>query len=158
MAVSRAQAVVEMELGFIMADSCRLLRKEVDRRVRHTGLSRLQWLLLAHIERRPGCNLTLLAERLQKPAGTLARVAGSMEHAGWVIRKDDGYYLTPQGTNLNAEVKGPAQTLLEECFHGLPPERRKAFVRDLGHIRANLLWLATDRDERSPASPGLRRV
>lgn len=141
----------------MLADACRLMRKQVDRRVKHKGLSRVQWLLLAHMERRPGSSLALLAERLQETKTALTRIVAEMERSGWVMHRAGGYYLTPLGLDVSAGVKAPALALLKQCFHGLSPERREAFMIDLSHIRANLLWMATDGDETGPETTPSRR-
>lgn len=139
----------EPQFGFLIADISRLLRKEFERRVRTSGLPRSHWLAVAHLGRRGGCTVAALAENLQMARPAVARLVGRLEREGFVMRRKTVpgrtavWHLTPRGSALVVELAGPGAQLHEECFHGLPPARRVALLRDLAHIKANLLWLTT---------------
>lgn len=141
---------LEPQFGFLIADINRLLRKEFERRVRSSGLPRTHWLALAHLGRRDGCTVAALAENLQISRAAAARLAVRLERAGLVIRRKSEpgrtllVHATPKGSAVLAELDVPGARLRDECFHGLPPERRAALLQGLAHVKANLLWLTTD--------------
>lgn len=136
----------ERSLGVIIAEISRLARKEFDRRVRHLGLTRAQWLFLYHLAQRPGSTQTELAERLQLEKITVSRHAARLLRAGKIERRNDRHdrrayrlYVTKQAEPLVVRLGRMAADLRDQYFAGLSPERRSALINDLLHIKANLL-------------------
>jgi MarR family transcriptional regulator, transcriptional regulator for hemolysin len=135
-------------LGFLIADLNRLLRKEFDRRVRSLGLTRAQWLFIAHLGRRPGCTQSELAESMQLEKITVSRQAERLARAGWIRRVDDAsdaraYRLHPtiKARRLYAELDRRAADLRSECLAGIPATRLPALFHDLSRIKTNLLQM-----------------
>lgn len=135
-------------LGFLVSDVSRLLRREFDRRVRHLGLTRAQWLLLTHINRQPGARPTDLAESLQQQKITVSRQAARLERAGWLKREDDRHdrraqrlLLTRKAERMVARLGVVAEGLLAEAARGLSGARQEALVRDLQRIKRNLVTM-----------------
>lgn len=133
-------------LGFLIADLNRLMRKEFDRRVRSLGLTRAQWLCIIHLVRQPGCTQSELAESMQIEKITVGRHAERLVGAGWIRRadnKDDAraYRLFPtaKARRLFAELDRRAAGLRSEYLAGIPAARLPGLLRDLSHIKANLL-------------------
>ena len=138
-------------LGFLIADLNRLMRKEFDRRVRHLGLTRAQWLFIAYLAQRPGCTQSELAELLQLEKITVSRQAERLVRSGWVSRRDhaaDGrayhLHLTPRARRLSERLENVAADLRADYLRGLPAERRLTLREDLLHIKANLHRLETN--------------
>jgi MarR family transcriptional regulator for hemolysin len=132
-------------LGFLIADLNRLMRKEFDRRVRHLGLTRAQWLFISYLTRLPGCTQSELAEALQLEKITVSRQAARLVKAGWISRRDhaiDGraYRLhpTPRARAMAERLAEVAGGLRRDYLRGLAPPRRIALRADLLHIKANL--------------------
>jgi DNA-binding MarR family transcriptional regulator len=146
--MSALRANTERHLGFLLSDISRLARREFDRRVRHLGLTRAQWLFLFHLSRQPGATQSELAELLQMEKISVSRQAGRLERAGWIERRDsqeDGrayhVYLTPRAGRIVEKLDSMATEFRADYLRGLPPARRSALFTDLSRIKANLLEL-----------------
>jgi DNA-binding MarR family transcriptional regulator len=136
----------ERSLGVIIAEISRLARKEFDRRVRHLGLTRAQWLFLYHLAQQPGSTQTELAERLQLEKITISRHAQRLVRHGWIERRDnaaDGrayqLFVSRKAQPLVNRLSRTAAALRDEYFAGIPVTRRDALIDDLLHIKANLV-------------------
>ncbi|MES1195176.1 MAG: MarR family transcriptional regulator [Opitutus sp.] len=146
--MSALRANNERHLGFLLSDISRLARREFDRRVRHLGLTRAQWLFLFHLNRQPGATQSELAEQLQMEKISVSRQAERLERAGWIERRDsreDGrayhLYLTPRAGRIVEKLDHMATELRDDYLRGLPHARRSALFADLSLIKANLLEL-----------------
>ncbi len=146
----------ERSLGVIIAEISRLARKEFDRRVRHLGLTRAQWLFLYHLAQCPGSTQTELADRLQLEKITVSRHAERLLRAGWIERRNDvqdrrAYHLfvSREAGPLVSRLSRTAAELRDQYFAGLPRSRRDALIDDLLHIKANLLCMDAKAKSRS---------
>ena len=83
------QEDISRNVGFLLHDVSRLLRKQFDARARELGMTRAQWRVLAHLGPREGINQTALAEILEVESITLGRHIDRLEEAGWVERRAD---------------------------------------------------------------------
>jgi DNA-binding MarR family transcriptional regulator len=136
----------ERSLGIIVAEISRLARKQFDRRVRQSGLTRAQWLLLYHVARRPGSTQTALAERLRLEKITVSRQAERLARSGWIERRNDArdrrvyrLFVSSEAAVVVNRLSRVATALREEYFRGLPRSRRETLIDDLLHIKGNLL-------------------
>jgi MarR family transcriptional regulator for hemolysin len=77
------------QLGFLLHDSARLLRRAFERRAAAYGLSSAQWRLLAHVLRHGSIAQARLADLLEVEAISVSRLIDRMEQAGWVTRLPD---------------------------------------------------------------------
>ena len=146
----------ENSFGFILSDISRLARKEFDRRVRHLGLTRAQWLVLVHLARRPGCTQSELAEAMQMQKITVSRHAERLVKARWIERRDReedarAYHLfvAQKALPLIKQLATISEDMRREYMHGLSPKRRDALMADLLRIKTNLVRLTTDSRRRS---------
>ena len=55
----------EPNMGFLLADVARLMRRNFDRRAQQIGLSRAQWQVLAWLKRNEGISQAALADLLE---------------------------------------------------------------------------------------------
>lgn len=138
----------ERSLGFLLSDISQLARKEFDRRVRHLGITRSQWLFLFYVARQPGCTQSDLAETLQIQKITVSRQAERLVRARWLERRDSAHdgrayhlYLTAKAERIVMRLSGVAVELREEYLRGISANRRDALIGDLEHIKTNLLSL-----------------
>jgi DNA-binding MarR family transcriptional regulator len=132
--------------GFILGDISRLARKEFDRRVRDLRVTRAQWLVLMHLARNQGCTQSDLAEAMQMQKITVTRHVERLLRAGWIERYDhaeDGrayhLYLSRKAEPLIDRLNGVADQLRGEYMLGLSDSRRDALMKDLLHIKNNLV-------------------
>ena len=147
---------LENNFGFILGDISRLARTEFDRRVRHFGVTRAQWLVLFHLARRPGCTQSDLAEAMQMQKITVSRHAGRLVRAGWIERRDradDGrayhLYLSRKAEPLIDRLATVADELRLEYMQGLSAPRRAALISDLLAIKSNLVRIDAESRARS---------
>lgn len=145
----------ERSLGVIIAEISRLARKEFDRRVRHLGLTRPQWLFLYHLARNPGSTQTAIAERLQIEKITASRQAERLLRDGWIERRSHAHdgraytlHVSEKAQPIITQLAAIAESLRNEYFRGISAPRRDALIDDLLHIKANLLRLDADAKQR----------
>ncbi len=79
----------DLNVGFLLHDVSRLLRKRFDRRARGMGMTRAQWRVLVHLAPRQGINQSALAEILELDNVTLGRHVDRLEKTGWLRRHPD---------------------------------------------------------------------
>ena len=154
--MSVARPLPERNLGFLLAEINRMARKEFDRRVRHLGLTRAQWLFLFFLGQQPGATQSDLAELLQMEKISVSRQARRLEQAGWIerrARRDDGrayqLRLTPRAARIAAQLNGHAVDLRADFLRGLSQARRAELLDALLLIKGNLLRLGQSAQTRS---------
>jgi MarR family transcriptional regulator, transcriptional regulator for hemolysin len=132
-------------LGFLIADTARLLRKRFDQRAREVGLTRAQWQVLAYLAMNEGINQAGLADLLEIEPITLSRHLGRMEEAGLVIRQPDPrdkrariLLLSEQANRLLDGFRAVGRCVIEEITAGLTPDEIEAMKHGLRHVRAAL--------------------
>jgi DNA-binding MarR family transcriptional regulator len=74
------------ELGFLLHDVARLMRKRFEQHARGFGLTRSQWQVLAYLSRNEGISQTRLADLLDLEPITLSRIVDRLVEAGFVAR------------------------------------------------------------------------
>lgn len=137
---------LDKNLGFLLHDVARLLRKRFDQRARALGLSRAQWSVLAHLARHDGIKQSALAEILEIEPITLVRLVDRLEAAGWVERRPHGsdrrvklLHLTAKAHPLLEELWRIGATTREEAMAGLTADMRERLIETLLTIKKNLL-------------------
>jgi len=76
----------DRNLGFLLHDVARLMRKRFEQNARELGLTRSQCQVLAHLSRNDGIQQGALAEILEVEPITLTRILDRLEEAGLVER------------------------------------------------------------------------
>ena len=77
----------ERNLGFLLHDVARLMRKRFEQKARGLGLTRSQYSVLAHLARNEGIQQGGLAEILEVEPITLTRILDRLEEAELVERR-----------------------------------------------------------------------
>lgn len=138
----------DRSFGFLLNDISRLARQEFDRRVRHLGITRAQWLFLFYVARQPGCTQSELAETLQLQKISVSRQAERLVRSRWLERRDSAHdgrayhlYLTAKAERVVERLSDVAVELREEYLAGIPAARREALLDDLQRVKTNLLSL-----------------
>ena len=131
--------------GFLVHDISRMLRKRFDRRARDIGLTKSQWIVLAHLARHEGIHQGGLAEILELEPATLARHLDRLEDTGWIERRPDPadrrawrLHLTRKATPVLEKMGDLVEIVTREALAGLSHEERERLQAQLLTIRANL--------------------
>ena len=140
---------MEPNIGYLLNDSSRLLRRSFDERVRSLGLTAVQARLLLALLKFPDNNQAFYADRLEVEPITLTRIVDRMEEAGWIERVADPddrrarrLHLTDKSRGIVSKVKNRVEGLVEDMAFGLSQSERAELMRLLGVVADNL---AADR-------------
>jgi MarR family transcriptional regulator for hemolysin len=74
-------------LGFLLHDVSRLMRKRFEQHARELGLTRAQWQVLVHLSQNEGIHQSGLAEIIEMEPITLVRILDRLETRGLVERR-----------------------------------------------------------------------
>lgn len=143
---SDAAARIE-NVGFLIADVTRLMRKGFDRRVRSLGLTRPQWRVLVYVLQNEGLSQSMLARAMdleRAPLGQLARalenlrlvrrVRSSADQREWLIYGgEDSRDIMPQLVEAAGWLRGV-------YFQGLTRSEEQMLRRLLERMRSNLSY------------------
>tara|TARA_B100001179_G_scaffold125738_1_gene90049 strand:+ start:1513 stop:1959 length:447 start_codon:yes stop_codon:yes gene_type:complete len=132
-------------LGWLIVDNARLLRRAFDERVRTLGITGPQARLLLALDRSPGQKQTFHAELLEVEPITLGRMVDRMEDSGLVERRADPsdrrarlLYLTPRARGEIERIRAALDVMLEQMNDGLDESEEAELSRMLQHISENL--------------------
>src|SRR5437016_13859510 len=84
-----------MQIGFdpellvLLYDVARQMRTRADQRARTRGMTRAQWVILAHLERQPGLSQNELAAIVEVEPITIGRLVDRLEARRLVERRSD---------------------------------------------------------------------
>jgi DNA-binding MarR family transcriptional regulator len=143
---------MEENLGSVVGDVSRLMRRSFDARARDIGVTRAQWQVLSVLLRHEGVNQGGLADILEVEPITICRMVDRLQEADLVERRPDPadrrswrLFLTGKAHALLAELRPLADDMLQQALDGLDAGERATLMATLDHIRQNLL--------RRPAEP-----
>ncbi len=132
-------------IGFLISDVSRLMRRRFDERARLIGVTRAQWRALTTLNRNEGINQGGLAELLEVEPITLCRMIDRLEEAGHVERRRDPndrrawqIYLTETSRPLLDQLRVIADDLFARTLDGIGADDRAHFIATLDTIRENL--------------------
>lgn len=132
-------------IGFLIHDTARLFRRELNERMRHSGVTALQWRLLAYLARNEGTNQIKLAEFLEVEPITLSRMIDRLADAGLLSRRRDPadrrawcLYLEAKSLPLIDELRAAATELAETAQEGLDADERQQLASLVERMRQNL--------------------
>ncbi len=135
----------DANVGFLLHDVSRLLRKRFDRRARTLGLTRAQWRVLVHLAPRQGINQSSLAEILEVENITLGRHIDRLESTEWVVRRSDPddrrawrLYLTDKSRPILDRMEVLAVETQEEALAGLSDIERNRLLKYLRSMKRNM--------------------
>jgi MarR family transcriptional regulator for hemolysin len=149
---------LDRNLGFLLHDVARLMRKRFEQNARELGLTRSQCQVLAHLARNDGIQQGALAEILEVEPITLTRILDRLEQAGLVERlahpKDRRIRLlrlTEAAHPLLAEIFAIGALTRGEAMEGVADEDRDRLFDILSRMKTNLIG-------KSAAALGERRA
>ncbi len=148
-------------LGFVLHDVARLLRKRFEQRVRGLGLTRSQWQVLVHLAQHEGINQVGLAEILEIEPITLLRILDRLEAAGLVERRTHAadrrvrlLYLTPEARPALETMRELGELTRAEALAGVAGEERERLLETLCTMKTNLIRACGSPIEERRASHG----
>lgn len=132
-------------LGYLLSDNSRQLRRLFDDRVSRLGLTAVQARLLLSLDKFPDRNQAYYAERLEIEPITLTRIVDRMEDAGWIERRADPsdrrariLHLTAKSHDVVDPLRAILETMVEDMLEGISAEERETMMRLLETISANV--------------------
>lgn len=148
---------LQPNIGAMVHDVARLIRRRFERRARQTGLAltRHQARTLLYIARAEGLSQAAAATELDIEPIALVRLLDRLHEEGLVDRRPHPtdrrvrtLWLTPLGWGVVERVLAINAEIREEACAGLSQEGRAALMAALGHIKGNLSFA----DEESAAA------
>ena len=140
-------AALQPNIGAMLHDVARLIRRRFERRARQTGLpiTRHQARALLYIARNEGLSQAAVATMLDIEPIALCRLLDRLHEEGLVERRPHKtdrrvrtLWLTPLAWGVIDRVLAINAEIREEACAGLPPAAREALLHALGHMKANL--------------------
>ena len=136
---------MDHDLGYLISDTGRILRKAFDNRARRAGITRPQWRVLARLNREPGINQAALAELLEVEPISLSRMVDRLQEAGMVERRSDPLdrrawclHLTDEAAPVVESMQNLANELHHDMMAGLNASDRDQLAALLTAVRDNL--------------------
>ncbi len=132
-------------LGSMVSDVTRLIRRSFDERARGIGVTRPQWRVLSVLLRHEGINQGGLAELLEVEPITLCRMVDRLQEGDLVERRPDPadrrawrLHLTERARQLLEQLRPLAETMFADAFEGLSPAEQQQMMAGLDRVRQNL--------------------
>ncbi|MBX7496345.1 MarR family transcriptional regulator [Qipengyuania sp. 6B39] len=136
---------MQTNIGYLLSDSGRLLRRTFDERVRSLGLTAVQARLLLSLEKFPDNNQAFYAERIEVEPITLTRIVDRLEETGWVERVADPadrrarlLHLTDKSREIVEPLRRIVDGLVADMAEGLSADERDTLAALLEKVSANL--------------------
>ncbi len=133
------------DIGFLLGDAARLLRRAFDERARTMGVTRPQWRVLALLKRFDGSTQVTIADMLEVEPITLGRMIDRLQDAGLVERRADPkdrrawrLHLTAKGRAKITELRPTATAMFAEALNGISEAKQIELEEMLDIIRSNL--------------------
>jgi DNA-binding MarR family transcriptional regulator len=148
----------DRNVGFLLHDVSRLLRKRFDRRARALGLTRAQWRVLVHLAPRQGINQTALADILELDNVTLGRHVDRLAETGWLERRADPadrrawqLHLADKARPILEQMEALAVKTQQEALDGISGPEMKRLMATLMSIKHNIVTREAVREDRTEA-------
>tara|TARA_R110000824_G_scaffold366730_3_gene555809 strand:+ start:74846 stop:75352 length:507 start_codon:yes stop_codon:yes gene_type:complete len=132
-------------VGFLIGDASRLLRRIFNERVTHLGLTQAQWRALVHLSRNEGLNQVSLADLLDVQPITVARLIDKLVNADLVERRPDPndrraqrLFLTPKAQPVLDQIWEVADEAYGVILQGLSDADRDMLIGLLTRVRTNI--------------------
>jgi MarR family transcriptional regulator for hemolysin len=157
-------AALQPNVGALLHDVSRLIRRRFERRARQFGMAitRLQAAVILHIARNEGISQATVAAVLDIEPIALVRMLDRLHEEGFVDRRPHPtdrrvrtLWLTPRAWPLIRNILDINAAIREEACAGLTPVERDRLINVLDHIKGNLAVAeeaASDVTELSPSA------
>lgn len=142
-----------IRLGFYIHDTSRLRRIIYNTALKPAGVTRSQAWVLAYLSRKDGMAQSDLAGQLDLGKVALGGLVDRLEAAGLVERRADArdrrvkrIFLTAAGRKVVNKIRSISGPTNAEILAGIAPAEVRATARTLRAIKANLLNMASGKD------------
>ncbi len=132
-------------MGFLIGDISRLIRRTFDKRAKEIGVTRPQWRVLTWLMRHEGISQSALADKLELDAMTLCRMVDRLQDAKLVERRPDPadrrawrLFMSAKGLALSDQLAPIGEQLLEDALANMPSQDRERLHVLLELLRSNL--------------------
>jgi MarR family transcriptional regulator for hemolysin len=132
-------------LGFHCNLTYKAFVSVLERRLKGTGVSHVQFRALAHLIALGPLSQAELADRLFITPATAVRLLDRMERDGWVVREKDPedqrvkrLVLTKKAINAWKDLSHGARAVLNKAYRGIHPSEIETVKRVLERARHNL--------------------
>ncbi|MCP5397564.1 MAG: MarR family transcriptional regulator [Sphingomonadaceae bacterium] len=132
-------------IGYLLADAARLLRRRFDQQVRIHGVTGPQARLLLILNANGGQTQAFYADQMEVEPITLCRMVDRLEEARLVERRPSPtdrrarqLLLTSEGQSRIAELRKDVDVLIDDMMQGLSQQEHESLMHLLQVIRANL--------------------
>jgi MarR family transcriptional regulator, transcriptional regulator for hemolysin len=139
----------ETYIGYAITDVSRLMRTVFERRVRASGLTRAQWLVIARLHRHPGLSQSQIADLLEIEKASAGRLIDRMQAKGWLQRRDDAsdrrinrLHLTPEAERLHAAIWPIAEATVDAALGDLSAKERRHLTGLMTRVKSKLQAMA----------------
>ncbi len=146
---------LDRNLGFLLHDVARLMRKRFEQNARELGLTRSQCQVLAHLSRHDGIQQSTMAELLEVEPITLTRIVDRLESMSLVTRQPHAtdrrirlLHLTEAARPLLSQIFAIGAVTRGEAMEGIAEEDRDRLFEILSSMKANLIGKASVAAER----------
>jgi DNA-binding MarR family transcriptional regulator len=137
---------MDENIGSMLSDVARLMRRTFDARARDIGVTRPQWQVLTVLLRNEGINQGKLADLLDVEPITVCRMVDRLQEADMVERRADPadrrswrLYLTKKAHALTDQLRPLATDMFEQALEGVEGDERAVLMGLLERIRQNLV-------------------
>ncbi len=152
----------DRNVGFLLHDVSRRLRKRFDKRAQAMGLTRAQWRVLVHLGPRQGINQSALADILELDNVTLGRHVDRLEATGWLQRRPDPddrrawcLHLTAKAEPILERMEALAVQTQGEALDGIDPADRNRLLATLQAMKRNMVQSEVAEEDADEDAPGL---
>jgi len=132
---------MKMNLGYLLVDKSRLVRRRFDESVRDQELTGPQARLLLLVGRNPGARQATYAEALEVEPITLCRMVDRLENNGWLKRMPDPddrrarlLHPTEKSHEVTDKLRSTVDSMLNDLLARLDQHERSELGRLLGLI------------------------
>ena len=132
-------------IGTMLGQVSRLLRRRFDERARGIGVTRPQWQVLTLLKRNEGINQGGLAELLEVEPITLGRMVDRLQDADLVVRRADPndrrawrLHVTERGEELIEQLRPFARETFALALEGIDEAEQQQLMAILDRMRANM--------------------
>ena len=134
------------EVGFLLHDCARLMRKRFEQRVGSLGFTRSQWQVLVHLAKNEGIHQAGLADILEVEPISLMRILDRLEARGLVERRQHPrdrrvwlLHLTEAAHPILAILRGLGERTRVEVLAGFSEADQEHLIRSLEIVKTNLV-------------------
>lgn len=132
-------------IGTMLAQVSRLMRRRFDEGARAIGVTRPQWQVLSLLKRHDGINQGGLADILEVEPITLGRMIDRLQDAELVVRRPDPadrrawrLHLTDRGKELTEQLQPVVHETFAVALEGVDEAEQRQLMAVLDRMRSNL--------------------